>query len=29
LFDKKDRLSAILPFGTSEEILLTEIKKIL
>ena len=29
LFNNKDELSAILPFGTSEEILLTEIKKIL
>lgn len=29
LFTKDDELSAILPFGTSEEILLTEIKRIL
>ena len=29
LFDSDDQLSAILPFGTSEEVLLTEIKKIL
>ena len=29
LFNNQDQLSAILPFGTSEEVLLTEIKKIL
>jgi len=29
LFNEDDELSAILPFGTSEEILLTEIKRIL